>query len=281
MPRLAWLTDIHLNFVDAAAIAALESDIRFRQVDGVLISGDIAEAPSFASYLKDLQLRVGVPVYFVLGNHDFYHGSIASAREAARELTRSGIGLHYLPEAGVVPLSETTALVGHDAWGDARIGDFLNSTIRLNDYRLIAELCTRFPDLPHGPSSRRSELSPQELQQKLQALGDEAAAHLNHALTEALAKHRHAFVLIHVPPFRESCVYDGAVTDDNWAPHFTCDAVGKMLLEIAAAHPDRKITVLCGHTHGGVGYKPRNNLHIITGAAEYRAPIIQDVLEIP
>jgi hypothetical protein len=42
--RLAWLTDIHLNFVDRSAIESLSNEIRASSPDVVLIGGDIGEA---------------------------------------------------------------------------------------------------------------------------------------------------------------------------------------------------------------------------------------------
>ena len=46
----------------------------------------------------------------------------------------------YLSQAGVVELTPSTALVGHDGWADARLGDFDHSDVVLNDYVLIDEL---------------------------------------------------------------------------------------------------------------------------------------------
>ena len=44
--KLAWLTDVHLNFLDADERKKFYQEIINTQCDGVLISGDIAEAPS-------------------------------------------------------------------------------------------------------------------------------------------------------------------------------------------------------------------------------------------
>lgn len=48
--------------------------------DAVLVSGDIAQAPTVGDHLRALHARVGRPIYFVLRNHDFYRGSIAAVR---------------------------------------------------------------------------------------------------------------------------------------------------------------------------------------------------------
>jgi predicted MPP superfamily phosphohydrolase len=51
MFRIAWLTDIHLNFVPDKPRAALMKDLSSAKFDAVLLSGDIAEAPSVAEGL--------------------------------------------------------------------------------------------------------------------------------------------------------------------------------------------------------------------------------------
>jgi 3',5'-cyclic-AMP phosphodiesterase len=73
-----------------------------------------------------------VPIYFVLGNQDFYGGSIAAVREAVARKAAASRWLHWLPESGVIPLTANTALVGHDSWADGRLGDFFRSEVMLN-----------------------------------------------------------------------------------------------------------------------------------------------------
>lgn len=52
--NLAWLTDIHLNFLDIDERQKFYQEIINSEVDGVLISGDIAEAPSIKNILQEL-----------------------------------------------------------------------------------------------------------------------------------------------------------------------------------------------------------------------------------
>ncbi len=47
-----------------------------------------------------------------------------------------------------------------------------------------------------------------------------------------------------------------------------------------AAHLDRQMTVLCGHTHGGGETEVLPNLRVLTGAAVYGEPKVQRVLEV-
>ena len=52
MKSLAWLTDIHLNFVEKSQIEELCRTITLYDPDSVLISGDISEVPDLESHLS-------------------------------------------------------------------------------------------------------------------------------------------------------------------------------------------------------------------------------------
>jgi len=265
--RLAWMTDIHLNFLGTQQIEAFLNEIVAEEPDALLITGDIGEANSVEDYLKRMAAHLQRPIYFVLGNHDYYHGSIEGVRTRIRRLSRAHQRLFWLPDSGVVRLSDETALVGHGGWSDGGYGDFLNSPIRLNDYLLIAELA-------------RKQRYPRAMLTILRALGMAAAGHLQKTVTQALASYPQVIVALHSPPFMESCWHEGqsATPDNPYLPHFTCKACGDVLLQAAAAHPRRKITVLCGHTHGHGSVTMRPNLHVITGGAVYEKPQVQRVL---
>src|SRR5947209_18601256 len=86
--RLAWATDIHLNFVTASEVAEFCERIVRASCDALIITGDIAEGTSIASYLKTLATHVPMPIYFVLGNHDFYGVYISEVRAAVTQLSQ-------------------------------------------------------------------------------------------------------------------------------------------------------------------------------------------------
>jgi Icc protein len=262
--RVAWLTDIHLNFLRPGGRATFFGRLAEQHFDAVLVGGDVGEAPSVAGHLAAMADALHVPIYFVLGNHDFYRSSLAATRASVvRQAAASGY-LNYLSESGVVSLTATTALVGHDSWADGRLGNFFDSRVMLNDYVLIADL----KDLAQG-----------ERFAKLNSLGDAAAAFLEARTAEALVSHQHVIVLTHVPPFRDACWHEGRISDDDWLPHFACKAVGDRLATLASAHPEQSLAVLCGHTHSPGVAQILPNLVVYTGAAEYGNPIVQRVFE--
>jgi len=265
--KLAWLTDIHLNFLREAALDAFLEMLSGTEADSFVITGDIGEAHDVARYLNAIDNAVQRPVCFVLGNHDFYRGSIAAVRKTVQQLCSVCPNLHWMPDASVVPLTSEACLIGHDGWGDGRFGDYRDSDVMLNDFGLIGE----FGGFEEPADERLA---------KLHALGDEEAAYLRSVLPDAVARFQRVVVATHVPPFRESCWHEGKVSDDNWLPFFSCKAVGDALFEAMAAAPDRRMTVLCGHTHGGGEAQILPNLRVLTGGARYGNPDVQRVLQV-
>jgi len=135
----------------------------------------------------------------------------------------------------------------------------------LNDYVLIKDLAW---------------LSPEDRLARMQELAGEAGAHLRRTVGAALEAHERVLVGTHVPPFREACWYQGAISNDDWLPHFTCKASGDALLETLAGRGDKQALVLCGHTHGEGRTRPLPNLEVRTGGAVYTRPAIQEILEL-
>ncbi len=285
--RIAWLTDIHLDHVseydartffrmarsmDPLALISRRKISDFfqtlvsKKVDAVLVTGDIGAAPMMAALLKWMEEDLPVPTYFVLGNHDFYGGSITQVRKMVEEICARSRTLCWLPNKGVIHLASGVALIGHDGWADGRYGNFMASTIRLNDYSHIKEL--------------KESGNKKSLLKALHVLGDESGHYIADQLPEALRNFEHIIVATHPPPFREAAWHDGRPSDDDWAPHFSCKAMGDVLLHAAEEYPGKRITVLCGHTHGEGVATIRDNLHVFTGKAEYGLLQIYAILDI-
>jgi 3',5'-cyclic AMP phosphodiesterase CpdA len=264
--RLAWLTDIHLNFLTASETDNFLSAVRVCKADAILLTGDIGEARSVVPLLERLDNAWQRPLYFVLGNHDFYGGSIAGVRAEVTALQRTRPYLVYLTAAEMISLTPTVGLVGDDGWADARLGNYVQSLVMMNDYRLIAEL---------------APLTKEFRWPKLKQLGDQAAQHIRRVLPAALAKFPAVILGTHAPPLREACWHEGQISNDEWLPHFTCKALGDAILEIMRAAPQKKLTVYCGHTHSPGICQPLPNVTIYTGSAEYGLPTVQQVIDLP
>jgi 3',5'-cyclic-AMP phosphodiesterase len=261
--KIAWLSDIHLEFPEPEGLDRFYARLEKAAADGILISGDIGQSHSVFEYLRELQVAAKCPVYYVLGNHDYYYGSIASVRAEALRM-RSSKTIRWLSANDVIPLTKIVCCIGHDGWGDSRNGDYACSSVRLNDFELISEL---------------EGLTSDYKRRKLMSLGDEAAAHIEKVLPEALAEFQHVVVVTHVPPFTQAAWWLGKPSAPDWQPFFSCKAVGDVLLKFMKAHPEKQMTVLCGHTHGSGNAKILPNLMVHTAGAQYGSPRIQKVFE--
>jgi len=265
--KIAWLTDLHLNFVGRAEVEDLCAAILSSNPDALLITGDIATSKHLCRYLDYLADSIKRPIYFVLGNHDFYGSSIRQVNIDVAKVVKNSSFLFWLSRSGVIELSTDTCLIGHEGLADGRLGDPMGSTVELNDYLHIEEL-------RHPTKERRIKAQ--------NKLGDAAARHLRKQLNSVVAagKYKSIIVALHVPPFPAACWHLGQNTDDNYLPHFGCKATGVVLKNFMAKHPDFTMTVYCGHTHSGGHAEILPNLQVRTSGAEYRKPRITGIIDI-
>lgn len=265
MTTVAWATDLHLDWADAAKRRDFFDAVQATAADAVVLSGDIAEGANTAGYLEDMAWEFQRPIYFVLGNHDFYGSSLDRMRRRITTLTAGSAWLHYLSAAGAMELAPRTAMIGHEGWGDARLGDYENSKVFLTDFVAIEDLAEVYRNR-------------QALRQRLNELGDAAAQSIAACLTEALLHYPQVVLVTHVPPFREAAWHNGQSSDDDWLPFFSCQAVGETLRQIMRQHPQRQLLVLCGHTHGQGQAQILDNLRVLTGGSDCSGPTVQQVL---
>lgn len=262
--KLAWITDPHLNFAEREVRDELYASVGRAGAHALLLGGDIGEAGSVVALLREIEAGINRPVYFVLGNHDFYGSSITQVRTEIAGVSPRTV---WLPTAGVVALNDRAALVGHDGWADGRLGDFFASRVVLNDYLHIADLAV-------------CNLAKDCLYATLNRLGDDSATYVEGVLRRACESFMDVILLTHVPPFREACWHEGKLPNGEWLPHFTCKAMGDAILRVMWDFPDRRLTVLCGHTHGAGVSQVAPNVVVKTGGAAYGAPVINEVLEL-
>lgn len=263
--RLVWTSDIHLNHADLRSWDHWASQIKQADADGLLITGDISEADDVVFQLRRIAETLHIETLFVLGNHDFYGSSIASTRRNVSATARDTPLLCYLTDSGPIELTSNHFLVGEDGWGDGTEGDFENSPVRLNDFVAIKDFC---------------RVDPIDWQRLMREQGAESANRLQTKLSGLPDSTLKVLVATHVPPFRESCWYEGRTTDDHWAPFFVCGQVGTVLKQFAIENPKIQITVLCGHTHHAGTAEITSNLTVHTASAEYGAPRVEQVLEL-
>jgi hypothetical protein len=264
--KIIWISDPHFDFLHRHLLDKFLSSVAAHRPGALLITGDISNAAGLEKHLTVLATSFSCPIYFLLGNHDFYGGSFAGVDRIASRLCLTYPNLVHLGYGETIVLDAETVLIGHRGWADGRAGLGRGSSIRLNDQQLITDF---------------AGLDSEELFDLLEKLGDESADYVREVAPRALAQARNLIIATHVPPFAESPLYAGKPSAPNYAPHFCNVALGQTLLDVAATSPSTAITVLCGHTHHAACYQARPNLTVRVAHAEYKEPSIAGIITLP
>ena len=257
-----WLCDLHLDYAEPEMREKFWEKLSCANENCVLIGGDIADGSNAITYLERIGKKTDKPIYFVLGNHDYYGLSIDVQRKRADDLCKKFNNLFYLTHMPFVSLTQSVALVGHDGWADGQDGTFFRSSVVLRDYIEIQDFKGK---------------NLQELFLALQELGKEAADAIVHKLELAFQTHDQAVVVTHPPPFRKLHLYEGNLADDFWTPHFVCKQMGDALLHVMKKYPEKKCLVLAGHTHHEARAEILPNLEVKVTGATYGFPEIHKI----
>ena len=231
MTKIGWATDIHLSVCDDKTRQRFYQEICDARLDQLWFGGDIGEADNIEALLIELLEAVEIPTFFVLGNHDFYFGSIMNERWQ--------IGFKATSVCGVFkpcpsPRGDAPGRTGgHDGWSDGRIGNYETSMVMMHDYRHIQDL---------------AEYGKLERWEMMKEQGD-VARHLYDVLPEAMQRFKEVFLVTHAAAAGSLLVRRSDSRRRMGMPHFTCKAVGDAILDIASQYGDTHLTVLCGHTH--------------------------------
>lgn len=257
--RIGFATDIHLDAVGAQGVGAKYERIgRFvaEGQDVLLVAGDISIGTKFPHQFEQFCRGAQIPVYFVLGNHDFWKAEESTVRENAAKFPG------YLDTAGVVELAPGLGLVGRTGWYDTLSGNPFTSPIQVDDWRLIPKL--------QGLWAERYLLS-----KHCKAWSEEEAEKARPVLIEAAQRFPNVIFVTHFPCFTAACWDDLGNLDTEergWRPWSINTTMGHLIDEVVTAHPKTQFTVLHGHTHGGGRKQLRDNLTCISGWATYGSP---------
>lgn len=271
MPIL-FATDVHVDHLwrVQGAVKAFGKYLAedYPEAEVLLITGDISEAPTLVDHLGQIAAGFGKRVLFLTGNHDHYHGSIYGVNRELRALKHPN--LVWLDTAEPIVFDDF-ALVGQYAWYDGICGKPLESMVVLYDWTVVEELKQVYTgDYDWAHEVERGSRNP--LLTTLRQLAAAAVADAKIKLETALQLKSNVIFATHVAPFKGASWHEGNISNDEWLPWFTCHQMGEMLAGVAAAHPEQKILVLCGHNHSAGIYQHAPNLRVLTGGARYGAP---------
>lgn len=263
--QLGWLSDLHLDRADDNALDVFRDELAGIAYDALVITGDIATSRNLEQSLEMIASASRRPVYVILGNHEFEGGSISAVRDTVSTLTRRVRNLQYLGDAGIVALNASTAMIGFDGWADTRAG-FVGD-----------------PGFPRRPGMRIGDFDDLPFREriiKMRSLGRESAEMLRASLPHALSHFHHVIIATHVPPFPSLACYDNKPCCPGRMAAFVNLSVGLALIGIARQFPNRRITVLAGHTHHRAEQQITPNLMARVAAAKPGMPTFEDVINL-
>jgi len=265
--KLAFATDIHLDSCPAGRAKDFAFECAER-ADALVISGDIANQLD-ADLFADFAINAAIPIYFVLGNHDFWNGSFESAERYTRKICAQIPNLHWLTESSPIKLTDDVELCGVEGWYDMRFGDPERSRFQMMDWFSITDLSDK---------GRRAGGQTSSLRATCAAIADRYAAKAEYRLQKTTAKR--VFFVTHIPPYEESAMHQGSRSLPEFMPFYSSKVMGLALSEYAATHPEQDITTLCGHVHSPSLFRQAPNHLVICGESEYGSPRIAEIFEL-
>lgn len=261
--KYIWLTDIHLNFLKDEKIIEFFLNLKFKQADGIFLTGDISNGLYITKHLAWLQKITDLPIYFVLGNHDFYKSSFTDVEYRVSSLVKNTSNLHYLTISEPIALNDTTAIIGHDGWYDAGWHEPMTPLVFLADWYFIEDFKFTF-------SNKRRMILIRD-----RAL--QAAERLEQNLKKAFQTYDTIYLLTHFPPWPPMGF---GLRNRFWRPYNSSKIVADYIIRSMPLDKNKKLIVLSGHTHEHRYTKISENIELRVGEAELKNPSISNIIVI-
>jgi len=254
--KALWYSDLHLNFLSEKKLTLFIDSIISRNPDLVWLTGDITTGKKLIEHLELLVNRLPFPIYFIIGNHDYWGSSIEQTHENIRELVKKYPGrLFWVSDKLSLPFSESTVLIGNEGWYDAMLGwprhlVFTWDWFHISNFRALG-CCKRITSF--------------------QKVAADFTSKMRESLLSALNTHDHVYAMTHIPPWAEATHDVGTFFGWFWLPYNVSVKMGMMFKEVMEQFPNKKLTVLCGHTHSKKSVQISGNINChVAGADMYR-----------
>lgn len=258
-----WLTDTHL--LPWNRFKMLRSILDEKPVS-VFATGDISYGPTLFSDLAFIGKRIGRPLYFVLGNHDYHWAlSLDEVHRKVRAVCEKYKNLIWMTDAGVISLTDEVAVVGTEGWYDVRVGnpDFIKYTF---DWFLTSEF--------------KVLRSMKERIERFREISAQSATLLTSTLESAIENHKTVYLLTHFPPWPEANRCDSWISEVFWEPYNTNLALGQALEKVMEKNKKRNLIVLCGHTHSAMQIHVSRNIECRVGRGAYNKLVEDEIIYI-
>lgn len=253
---IIWLTDLHFNFIPSFKSEDFLYLLQHKKPEGIIISGDIAANNRTFYYLNLIKSYVNAPIYFVLGNHDFYGSSFEDMKKNASNL---GEGFHYLTNEDVLELNPMVGLVGDDGWYDARWRDPITNIVFLADFLRINNFFF---------------LSQQEKLALCREMALVSVQNVRKKLSKAFKKYDKVYFVTHFPPWPDN----SSIFSTFWRPYNSSKIMADMLLDLMKDLNNKDLIILSGHNHKYRDERITSNIRLKTGGVRVLFPKIHEVI---
>ncbi len=257
--KIQWASDWHLDFVEepVETLHKLPFDC-----DLFVFCGDLANGDKLFHCMDAVLYGVPCKFAFVHGNHEFYKMFYRTTLDYLRKKAANNPKYLLFLEKGVIePLSEKAALCGISGWYDMRAGERVDTKRDIMDVMMISDFFDREERIENMAISRH--------------MADRAAAEAKETLLEAIKTYDEILFVTHYPPYSETAFHLDGLSPSNSMPYFCSVAMGQAIDEVFLKNPDKKITVLCGHTHTGGFFRRSPNIEVHVAHSVLHRPEIQ------
>lgn len=208
----------------------------------VWITGDIGDPSNNWKFLNELLEAVNRSVYFLLGNHDFYQGTISQARQKAAKICQQHSNAFYLHECEGF-MMDGHLVLGVDGWANTDKTSLHGTTW---DSEQIFDL---------------QNLSIEQLQQVMNQFAEEDTALLLKKCRQSLSSSIHSVcIFTHIPPVDARLGSGKTRAMQEMRTVFYSEALSKGLHELTKYYPKVNFQVFSGHLHRKISYGISNNL---------------------
>lgn len=253
--KYLWYTDAHFDSVDILNKIKFLFRLRSEKPSGIFLTGDIANGPFTKFYLKILAKTVDCPIYFVLGNHDYWFSSFEETHNSIKRLCKEYPNLIWLNNSDIIPLKPKVALIGTDGWYDGNVGnpDYLKYTI---DWLLIKEL--------------RNQPSANARLAKFKKIAYESSIDIEHKIQKAIdLGYKTIYILTHYPPWKEATRDSGTFLEEFWLPYNVNYILGKTIENIMHNKKKIYVKILAGHIHVDKWIHVKRNIECKINESKY------------
>lgn len=243
--KFLWFTDTHLNRVSPIKKLLFIKHIIKENPQGIFLTGDISCGAFLYYDLYLLATFIKCPIYFVLGNHDYWYSNFKSIEKDVTKLCKKFKNLIWLSKSDPILLNKDVAIIGDEGWYDGYNGN--NQLLKFTfDQYLIKDF---------------QSLSFDERLVSWRNLAKESNIRLEEKLQKAIDLNcKTIYLLTHCPPWKEATRDEGTILEKFWLPYNTNIQLGIMIEKIMKKKLTFKTIILCGHIHQDVTIHVSSNI---------------------